>query len=372
MPTGLVRIIACGLTLALAGCALPRGAGLESEVLAASSRAEDGTPIYDFSVEPVTRAALDRYASWPAVGEPALRWITRQPEPANRILAAGDSVAITLWNNEENSLITGPGQRQTSLGEMTLSASGEIFLPYIGTVRIAGMSPEHARETVQQAFTEISPNAQVLLEMKEGAASSVALVGGAARPGSYPLVNQDYTVMELLADGGGVAPGLNNPQIRLIRGEQIYGTSVDRLFADPGLDTTLRRGDKLLIEADDRYFLSLGATGSEARHPFPQDRVTALEAMALVGGVTDNRADPKGILILREYPASALRPDGSGPLMARTVFTIDLTSADGLFSAGNFRVLSGDLVYATESPVTAAQSVLNIFGSALNIANRLQ
>jgi polysaccharide export outer membrane protein len=49
------------------------------------------------------------------------------------------------------------------------------------------------------------------------------------------------------------------------------------------------------------------------------------------------------------------------------VFTLDLTSADGLFSAGQFPILSGDLVYATESPVTTAQTVFSILGNSVGL-----
>jgi hypothetical protein len=157
-------------------------------------------------------------------------------------------------------------------------------------------------------------------------------------------------VLALLAEAGGIDQTLNNPQVRLVRDDQIYGTSVDRLFADPALDTTLRGGDKVLVEGDDRFFLSLGATGREAEYPFPRDRISALEALSIMGGVTENRANPQGILVLRQYPADAVRADGTGPRHPRTVFTIDLTSADGLFSAGQFQIMSGDLVYATETP----------------------
>jgi polysaccharide export outer membrane protein len=168
-----------------------------------------------------------------------------------------------------------------------------------------------------------------------------------------------------------VSSALNNPQIRLIRNGEIFGISVARLFANPSLDTTLIGGDQVLVEADDRSFLSLGAAGREAVIAFPQDRLNALEAMSLIGGVEDARADPQGILVLRRYPDSALRQDDSGPSQTRTVFTLDLTSADGLFSAGEFRIMPGDLVYATESPVVAAQTIIGILGSALGFADRL-
>ncbi len=361
---------AAALLLMVAGCGFPRGAGFEREVLQGSVAA-NGEISRDFAVEPVTRAELARYAGWPRTGSGAMRWIARQPQPANRIIAPGDAVLVRVWSTEENSLLTSPGQRSVDLGTITVSPAGTIFLPYVESLRIAGMSPDRAREAIQERFGAIIPSAQVQLELKEGRQSTVSAVSGVRAPGTYPLPDQDYTVLALLAKAGGIDQSLNNPQVRLVRGDQIYGTSVDRLFADPALDTTLRGGDKVLVEEDDRFFLSLGATDREAEHPFPRDRISAIEALSIMGGVTEERANPQGILVLRQYPADAVRADGSGPRHVRTVFTIDLTSADGLFSAGQFQIMPGDLVYATESPVASAQKVFAILGSAFVLVNQV-
>ena len=103
--------------------------------------------------------------------------------------------------------------------------------------------------------------------------------------------------------------------------------------------------------------------------PFPQDVVTALDAMSLIGGLADTRADPKGILILREYPESAIKDGISGPEHERSVFVIDLTSADGLFSAGQFRIEPKDTVMVSESPISGATTILGLVAKILDIAN---
>lgn len=361
--------LGAALCLALAGCNVPRGAAFESEILRASNgSAEEAAR--DFAVEPVTRDSLARFAAWPRPEEEDLGWIGHQAGPANSIIAPGDILAITLWSTEENSLLTAPGQRATNLEALTVSSTGDVFIPYVGNVRVAGMSPDHAREVIQGRLSTVSPSVQVQLEIAESRGSIVSLVGGVTNPGAYPMRDQSFTVLSLIAEGGGVPPNLNNPQIRLIRGGSIYGTSIDRLYGNPALDTTLRSGDKVIVEPDERFFLSLGAAGSEAVHPFPRDEISALEALSIIGGVTDTRANPKGILVLRDYPASAVRPDGSGPSHERVVFTLDLTSADGLFSAGKFPILQGDLVYATESRLTTTQTVLSIIGNSLGLANQ--
>lgn len=361
-------IVLTTLALLLAGCdSLPRGAGLQREVLAERQDRAAGE-IPDFAVEPVTRERLALYAGWPAPAEEPMRWIERVDQPDTRIIAAGDTVAVTIWTTEENGLLTSTGQRFVTLPEIRVSSGGEVFLPYIGDMRISGMSPESARAAIEQRYLEVSPSAQVQLNMAEGRQNTVSLVSGVAAPGSYPLPDRDFTVMNLIAEGGGVAAPLRNPQIRLQRGGRIYGTSVDRLLENPRLDTTLAGGDKVYVEEDDRSFLSLGAAGSEAVHPFPEDEVTALEALSIIGGVAENRADAEGILILRRYPVAQVGPEG--PSHPRTVFTIDLTSADGLFSAGQFLIHPGDLVYVTESPVTAAQTIFGLIGSGFGLARQ--
>jgi polysaccharide biosynthesis/export protein len=370
-----VTTVLFGLVLLVAGCGtFPRGSALQSEVLEQATAdpviAADGTEIAapaEFAVETVTRDKLGIYADWPAVGERDLPWIERVDQPNNRIIAPGDTVAVSIWSTEDNGLLTIPGQRFVALPPIRVSPGGEIFLPYIGQIRISGMAPETARAKIEEAYLDVTPSAQVQLELTEGRQSTVSLIEGFAAPSVYPLVDQDVTLLEMIAQAGGIAPGLRNPQVRLQRGDRTYGISAARLLSDTDLNTTLQGGDRVFAQADDRYFLSLGASRVSAQVPFAQDRITALEAMALIGGLAPERANAQGILILRRYREDAVRTDDSGPHHARTIFTIDLTSADGLFSAGQFRIRPGDLIYVTESPLLTARNIFGLIGTVFGL-----
>jgi polysaccharide biosynthesis/export protein len=374
-----VTTVLFGLVLFMAGCAsFPRGSGLQSEVLAQAETAPviaaDGTEITapaEFAVETVTRDRLGVYTDWPAVGERDLGWIERVDQPNNRIIAPGDTVAVSIWTTEENGLLTVPGQRFVALPPIRVSPGGEVFLPYLGQVRISGMSPENARARIEESYLDVSPSAQVQLELTEGRASTVSLVEGITTPGVYPLTDQDVTLLEMIAQAGGISPALKNPQVRLQRGDRTYGISAERLLADTDLNTTLQGGDRVFALEDDRSFLSLGASRVSAQIPFTQDRITALEAISIIGGLAPERANAQGILILRRYREDAVRTDDSGPHHARTIFTIDLTSADGLFSAGQFRIRPGDLIYVTESPLLATRTVFGLIGSVFGLANQI-
>jgi polysaccharide export outer membrane protein len=259
-----------------------------------------------------------------------------------------------------------------TLAPVEVSADGSIFVPYLGDIVVNGLTPSAARELVQKAMEPIAATAQVQLTVEPGARNSVDLVSGVGKPGTYPMPTRNYSILTLLAEGGGISPTLKNPLVRLIRDDKTYEIRADRLFAEASRNTTLRGGDKVVVREDDRYFTSLGATGKESLVYFERDTITALEAMSLVGGLNDTRANPKGVLILREYSQKALRADGiAGPVMRNVVFTFDLTTADGLFAARNFQVNPLDTVLATESPLATANTIFGLARSIIGIDDAL-
>ena len=364
----------------LAGCgSLPRGAAVSGEVLRTASSDEA-----DFAVYPVTRALLPVIGAWPEDGErPTGSWLPRSRGPGSPVLQTGDQIELTIWDTSENSLLTAPGQKVAAIPTMTVGPDGEIFVPYLGGVYVARMTPAEARRTVQERIEPVLPSAQVQLSLiAPGRQNSVDLVGGVSKPGPVPLPDRDFTILSLIGQGGGVRSDLKNPRVRLVRDGRDYVTSLERLYDEPGLDTTLRGGDQVIVLEDERFFLSLGAAGSEQIVPFGKDTVSALEAISMIGGINDQRGNPQGILILREYAPGAVRPpvaaaatgpdrvlvaNPAGPRRARVVFTLDLTTADGLFSARNFLIRPGDLVLATESRVTSTETILGLIGRGFGV-----
>ena len=351
--------------LALSGCALPQGAGMASQVLAGAEE-----PDANFAVELVTSESLDRIAQWPGGSDPNAvgGWINHKAGPSSGLVEAGDILTVNIFNNEESSLLGAPGQKQITIPPLTVSTDGTVFLPYADKVYVAKMSADEAREAIQQKLIAVIPSAQVQVGVEHGRRSEVDLISGVANPGTFPLPDRNFSLLSLIAQGGGVSQALNHPQVRLSRDGKLYGISMERLLADPSLDTTLRGGDKVYVEDEKRYFLSLGAAKSETQLFFPQSRVTALDAMSLIGGLNDSSADAKAILILREYGAKSLRSDGTGPSRSRMIFAFDLTTADGLFSAGDFQVHHKDLVLVTESPVISGRTAFAIVAQALGLA----
>ncbi len=355
----------CALTLA--ACTLPRGAAMQSEIINESSE-EDPS----FSVVEVTRAALPNIAKWPVTGwSGGYHWLKGTRGPKSPVIRAGDRVDLVIWDSQENSLLTNEAEKVVNMRGLIVSTTGTVFLPYVDEVRISGKTPDQARREIQARMSDILPSAQVQLSVSAGQSNSVDLVSGVANPGTFPLPNRDFRILSLISQGGGIASTLRNPLVRLLRDGKRYEVPAKDLFSKPSRNVVLRGGDQVIVQEDDRFFMALGATGTEELVYFDREHVTALEAMSMVGGILDDRANPKGVLILREYPKQALRKDGKGPEMQHVVFVIDLTNADGLFAARGFKINPKDTVLVTESPLTAANNILGLVGRMFFFGNQL-
>jgi polysaccharide export outer membrane protein len=283
------------------------------------------------------------------------------------MISAGDQVQLTIWDAEETSIF-GPGG-VTALQPTQVNSAGQIFVPFIGDLRVTGMSPTTARQRIEEELVRTVPSAQVQLVVEPGRANTANLASGVSAPGLYPLPDRNFKLLDLFSLAGGPNPALVSPQVRLVRDGRTFGIPFDRLLEEPSLNTTVRGGDRIYVVGEERKFITLGATGSQSIFDFPDDEFSALEAMALIGGVNSGSANLEGILVMREYDSSAVRDGISGPPKERVVFTIDLTSADGLFSAGRFLLEDGDLIYGTESALGPALTVFGLGNSLVATLN---
>ena len=345
----------------LASCGLPRGAAFESEILSASNAntaAPGEEPVYSFAVYEVNRLTLPVLQAWPTTGIPQYSWIRAQEQPASLLIATGDSVQITIWDAEDSSIFGAGGV--TALPPTQVNTAGRIFVPFIGDIRVSGMSPTTARQRIEEELVRTVPSAQVQLTVEPGRANTVNLASGFTAAGLFPLTDRNVKILDMFSQAGGPDPTFVSPQVRLVRDGRTFGVPFDALLNNPQLNAAVQGGDRIYIVDDERKFIALGATGSQSLFDFPKVHLSALEALAVVGGVNAGTANPESVLVMREYNAHAVRDGIAGPPQQRVVFAIDLTTADGVFSAGKFMLEDGDIIYGTESALGPALTLFNL------------
>jgi polysaccharide biosynthesis/export protein len=345
------------LALALTGCALPRSAATPSEVLRGTEAADSNVQVLA-----VTREGLAELHQWPApAGAVRHNWPSAGAQSVARTIRPGDTIALAIWDSQRDSLISTDEQRVVPIQNLVVSSAGRVFVPYVGEVRVSGLTADAARREVESQMRSIVPDGQVQLSVAPGSGNTIDVVTGVARPGRIAVPETSSTILSVLAEAGGIAPTLRNPLVRLNRAGQGYAIPARMLFSDPARDIVLRGGDRVLVEEDQRNFVALGASGRQQVVYFERENITALDALSSIGGLSPQRANLQGVMVLREYAPRMVRETGPFPRHSSVIFTFDLTNADGLFAASNFHIASGDVVLATESVLPAIVQMVALF-----------
>lgn len=356
------RPVAAAVALAvLAGCGLPQVGPNKRQIYAGSVQREGDAFVVAVN-DRVTRAT----AVVPALG------FSDQLRSAGRItsdiIQPGDTVGLTIWENVDDGLLASEGANATLLEEVQVDDAGFIFVPYAGRIRAAGNTPEALRRVITSRLEEQTPDPQVQVTRLAGDGATVSLVGALGGQGVYPIERPTRTLGAMLAAAGGITIDPEITQITLIRDGQRGRIWLQDLYDDPELDIALRPGDRILVEEDSRAFTALGATAAQARVPFETKNLSALEAIAQVGGLLSTSADPTGVFVLRnEPPEIANQVLGRSDLIGaqRLVYVLDLTEPNGLFLARDFVIRDGDTLYVTEAPFTQWNKIISAFTSPL-------
>lgn len=349
----------------VASCGLPRSGPTKSEIFAGSVL-RDGDAFVLVVDDRVNLIA----GVTPALGFAA--GFRNASELGSDTIRAGDTLGLTIWENVRDPLLVPAGQNATVLEEVQVDGSGFIFVPYAGRIRAAGNTPEGIRRIISEKLEEQTPDPQVQVRRLAGDGATVSIVGAVGAQGVFAIERPTRTLASMLARAGGVTVPPDIAQVTVVRGSHSGQIWFEDLYDHPGHDIALRAGDRIFVEQDTRSFTALGATGAQSRVIFESQTLSAIEAIAQVGGLNTSIADPTGVFIFRNEPeeiANQLvnRNDLTGT--QRVVYVLDLTEPNGMFMARDFAIRDGDTVYVTEAPFSQFDKTISaVFGSLSGVA----
>jgi protein involved in polysaccharide export with SLBB domain len=202
-------------------------------------------------------------------------------------------------------LLAGEGGNAASDRSVQVDGAGFIFIPYAGRIRAAGNTTEQLREIITRNLDEQTPDPQVVVRREAGDGATVSVSGAVGAQGIYPIQRPTRTLSGMLAAAGGVAVEPEIAQVTVLRGGHSGTIWYEDIFRAGHADIALSAGDRIFVEEDSRSFTALGATGQQSIVEFQSQSISALEAIASVGGLNPRLADPSG----RLRPAQRARRD---------------------------------------------------------------
>ncbi len=354
----------CSLVALVAACGLPRTGPNKGEIFSGSVQRQGDAFVISVN-DRVTRATSitpslgfsDAFKNAAILGSDTIR--------------PGDTLGLTIWENVDQGLF---GTSPAPLQEVQVDGAGFIFVPYAGRIRAAGNTPEALRRIITEKLQDQTPEPQVEVRRVAGDGATVSLIGKVSAQGVFPIERPTRTLSAMLARAGGVSIEPEIAQLTVIRGDQRSQVWLQDLYKHPEFDIALRAGDRILVEEDTRAFTALGATGTQTRVPFESQTLSALEAIAQVGGLSANAADPTGVFVLRNEPAEiANRVLGRDDLQGaqRLIYVLDLTKPNGMFMARDFVIRDEDTLYVSEAPFTQWSKAIAALTGSLSAVNTL-
>lgn len=115
-----------------------------------------------------------------------------------------DTISVLVWNQQKLS------------GDVRVRPDGQVTLPLLGDVAVAGLTPSGAAQQIQHRLDGLVVDPKVTVTVKEGQPASFSVVGEIKTPGSYPL-HASMGVLQALAVAGGLSEFANGNRIFVIR-----------------------------------------------------------------------------------------------------------------------------------------------------------
>ncbi|WP_245535763.1 polysaccharide biosynthesis/export family protein [Thiorhodococcus drewsii] len=147
--------------------------------------------------------------------------------PEGYRLQAGDIVAVSVWQE--------PGLEQLVL----VRPDGGISFPLAGDLKASGLTVEELNQALKKRLKKYISDPVVTVTLQEIPGNRIYVMGRVNKPGDFPLVTRDVTVVQALAMAGGLTPFADEKHIKVLRTENGRQRSILFNYKD------IRRGQAL-------------------------------------------------------------------------------------------------------------------------------
>ncbi len=388
-------IVALGLCLG--GCILPAAAPTSRELLSTNT---NGQQFPYLLVKVDSRAAFALQRNQLSFG-PSFKRVNYRPK---NIVRPGDSVSITVYETGGSSLFPSPearalptsfttgsaggstasaGGSSNTIPPQTVEADGSIAVPFVGRVKVAGLTPGQIGLNIESSLQQKAVRPQVVVSLGQSN-SHAATVGGEVNAAKLvPLSLRGERLLDVIASAGGPKFAAYESYVHVVRGTTSGTMLLQAVVTDPKENISILPGDQVYVTRNPRTYVVMGATQRPSTFVFDREKITLAEAIAQGGGPIDSIGDPSGIYLFRFEPRAVainlVGPeavngllDGGTPEYVPVLYQVDLRNAEGYFLAQSIQIRDKDVVLITNSEGAQLQKLLSVVRGFTGIAYDLK
>lgn len=288
---------------------------------------------------------------------------------ARYTIGSGDVVGVIVYDHPE--LLPNAGAVISQAADPTgvqvapgfiVDADGEVAFPYIGRVRVAGLSEGDASDLLIKLLRPHIRDPQVTVRIQSFRSRRAYVEGEVRNPGSQIFTDVPMTLNEAINRAGGITATGNRSSVTLIRNGQSIRIDLVKL-REAGYDGNsipLQSEDTVRVASreDSKVFLMGEVLAPLALPMRSNGRLSLSEALGEAGGPTNATANAGQIYVIRQ-----------GMTGAPAIFNLNAKNPAALAIAGQFRLQPQDVIYIDPVPLVKWNRVVNLILPSASVAN---
>jgi polysaccharide export outer membrane protein len=214
------------------------------------------------------------------------------PAESNVMLGIGDLIEVSVFGVPDLSTKT------------RVSGSGDVYLPLIDYVHVAGLTADEAQALIQKRLEDggfvRAPHVSIFVG--ESASQSITVMGEVVRPGPYAAIG-DRRLFDIISAAGGLTDRAGRNVTIEHRGKPVQRVELQlslNLAEDTQNNVEILPGDTIIFSRAGIIYV-VGAVEHPSGFRIEDNNITVLKALALAGGSTRTSSLNKA-KILRETP----------------------------------------------------------------------
>jgi polysaccharide export outer membrane protein len=241
------------------------------------------------------------------------------------VLQAGDTLELKVFGVPEMTQ------------EVSVNNAGQLDLPWVGLVQVAGMTVEEARLAIAQKLREkdLINEPHVTLTAKSVAGQTVSVLGEVTKPGTYPPMSSRLLVDQISA-AGGTTPRASKTVLVTHRGDlapiKVRLDLESAAASAPAMEVA--PGDTIVVPRAGVVYV-VGDVNRAAGLVMDNDTMTVLQAIALAGGVSSTASLNKTRILRRTAQSIEEIPVPLKPMLSAKAKDVELQPNDVLFVPGS-------------------------------------
>lgn len=383
MKTFLISLVLVVAGVFVTGCSLPGIAFHGSQVKRAAGNKQP------YEIQRITPSLLEKQAkarqgadigkSNPGLSK-SLNDYAYKVEPQDVIgiivwghpeFSAGGSLSATLLKNTPSQSgmpvgNSGPsGSEPQEPAGFTVQPDGTIFFPYVGQIKVAGLTTDQIRAKLSKALAKYLVDPQINVAVTGFHSQTYQLAGAVVKPGLYPITNVPLTVSQAIQAAGGILQTVPNVTVASKASATALADLSHVLYIHDGKRTILNMknffeyGDKSqdrllhagdIVQVPDNTFDQvhlIGEVQQPGNYPLDNGQINLAQALGAAGGLNLTSANASRIFVFR------------GAYSKPQIFWLDARSPEAMLLATQFKLKPQDVVYVATAGISTWNRIIS-------------